>query len=138
MTLLSGKIVIITGASADIGYETAKLFAREGAKVVVGARRQSELDALVAEITEAGGSAVAGAGDVKDEAFAKALVELTVDQFGGLDIALNNASMLDPVGISVPDIPPAEWDNTPATNLTSAFLGANIRFPRCSNGKAVR
>ena len=55
MTLISGKIAIITGASAGIGYETAKLFAHEGAKVVVGARRQSELDSLVAEITEAGG-----------------------------------------------------------------------------------
>lgn len=55
---------------------TAKLFAREGAKVVVAARCQAELDALVKEITQAGGHAVALAGDVKDEAYAHALVEL--------------------------------------------------------------
>jgi NAD(P)-dependent dehydrogenase (short-subunit alcohol dehydrogenase family) len=88
MAILSGKVAIVTGASVDIGYATAKLFAREGARVVVGARRQPELNALVAEIVEAGGSAVALAGDVKDEAFAKALVELALHQFGGLDIAL--------------------------------------------------
>ncbi len=129
MTLLSDKVAIITGASAGIGYETGKLFAREGAKVVVGARRQAELDALVVEITEAGGSAVARAGDVKDEAFAKALVELAVHQFGGLDIALNNAGTLGQMGISVPDMPLAEWDNTLATSLSSAFLGAKYQIP---------
>ena len=129
MTLLSDKVAIITGASAGIGYETGKLFAREGAKVVVGARRQAELDALVAEITEAGGSAVARAGDVKDEAFAKALVELAVHQFGGLDIALNNAGTLGQMGMSVPDMPLAEWDNTLATSLSSAFLGAKYQIP---------
>jgi NADP-dependent 3-hydroxy acid dehydrogenase YdfG len=74
LKLLSGKVAIITGASAGIGYETAKLFAREGAKVVVGARRQSELNALAAEIDDCGGTAVALAGDVKDETYAKALV----------------------------------------------------------------
>ena len=129
MTLLSDRVAIITGASAGIGYETAKLFAREGAKVVVGARRQAELEALVAEITEAGGSAIARAGDVKDEAFAEALVELAVNQFGGLDIAFNNASTLGPFGTPVPDISLAEWDHTLATNLTSAFLGAKYQIP---------
>src|SRR5258705_9486847 len=91
MTILSGKTAIITGASAGIGYAAAKLFAREGAKVVVGARRQRELNVLIAEIAEASGSAAALAGDVKDEAFAKALVELATSKFGGLDIAFNNA-----------------------------------------------
>ena len=129
MTILSGKVAIITGASAGIGYETARLFAHEGAKVVAAARRQPELDALVAEIIESGGSAVALAGDVKDETFAKALVNLAVSQFGGLDIALNNASTLGPFGVPVPDMPLVEWDNTLATNLTSAFLGAKYQIP---------
>ena len=129
MTLLSGKVAIVTGASAGIGYETAKLFAREGAKVVVAARRQAELTALVAEIAETDGQAVALAGDVKDEEFARTLVELAVQEFGGLDIALNNASTLGPFGVSVPDIPLTEWDNTLATNLTSAFLGAKYQIP---------
>ena len=129
MALLSGKIAIVTGASVGIGYATAKLFAREGAKVVVGARRQPELNALVAEIIEAGGSAAALAGDVKDEAFAKSLVELAISQFGGLDIGFNNAATLGEGGLSVPDMPLAEWDNTLATSLTSAFLGAKYQIP---------
>jgi NADP-dependent 3-hydroxy acid dehydrogenase YdfG len=80
MKLLVGKVAIITGASAGIGCATAKLFAREGAKIVVGARRQPELNALVAEIVEAGGSAVALGGDVRDEAFAKALVDMATSE----------------------------------------------------------
>ena len=110
MKLLLGKVAIITGASAGIGYETAKLFAREGAKVVVGARRQAELNALAAEIAEYGGTAAALAGDVKDEAYAKALVELATSKFGGLDIALNNAGTLGELGVSVPQMALSEWE----------------------------
>ena len=129
MTLLSGKVAIITGASAGIGYATAKLFALEGAEVAVGARRQPELNALVAAITEAGGSAVALAGDVRDEAYAKALVELATSKFGGVDIALNNAGTLGKMGVSVPDMALADWEETLATSLGSAFLGAKYQIP---------
>ncbi|WP_253937832.1 SDR family NAD(P)-dependent oxidoreductase [Dickeya dadantii] len=87
---LSDKIAIITGASSGIGYATTKRFAQEGAHVVVGVRRQPELNALIEEITRASGHAVALAGDVKSEAFAKVLVELAMDCFGGLDIAFNS------------------------------------------------
>jgi NAD(P)-dependent dehydrogenase (short-subunit alcohol dehydrogenase family) len=129
MELLVGKVAIITGASAGIGYETAKLFAREGAKVVVGARRQAELNALAAEIAEYGGTAAALAGDVKDEAYAKALVELATNKFGGLDIAFDNAGTLGELGVSVPEMALSEWENTLATSLTSAFLGAKYQIP---------
>ena len=129
MNLLSGRIAIITGASTGIGYATAKLFAREGAKIVVGARRQVELNALVAEIAEGGDSAVALAGDVREEAFAKALVELATSRFGGLDIAFNNAGTLGKPGISVPDLSLTDWEDTIATSLSSAFLGAKYQIP---------
>jgi len=129
MKLLSGKVAIITGASAGIGCATAKLFAREGAKIVAGARRQPELNALIAEIVEAGGSAVALAGDVRDEAFAKALVDIATSKFGGIDIAFNNAGTLGKLGLSVPDMPLVDWEVTLATSLGSAFLGAKYQIP---------
>src|SRR5688572_8895994 len=94
MNALANKVAIITGASSGIGYASAKLFAKEGAKLVVGARRQRELDGLVGEIVGAGGTAVALTGDVKDEAYARALVELATSRFGGLDVAFNNAGTL--------------------------------------------
>jgi NAD(P)-dependent dehydrogenase (short-subunit alcohol dehydrogenase family) len=128
MTLLADKVAIVTGASSGIGYATAKLFARERAKVVVAARRQAELDALVAEIEAAGGHAVALAGDVKDEAFAKALVEEAVGRFGGLDVAFNNAGILGEMAPTT-DLSLAGWTETIATNLTSAFLGAKYQAP---------
>ncbi|TPJ44151.1 SDR family oxidoreductase [Mesorhizobium sp. B2-5-4] len=128
MLALSNKIAIVTGASSGIGHATAKLFAEEGAKLVISARRQTELDALAAEIEDAGGTAVALAGDVIDETYAKALVELAVGSFGGLDIALNNAGSVGPMG-PVPDMSAQTWHGTMDTNLTSAFLGAKYQIP---------
>jgi NAD(P)-dependent dehydrogenase (short-subunit alcohol dehydrogenase family) len=127
MNSLTGKVALITGASSGIGYASAKLFAREGASVVVGARRQAELDALVAEIEESGGRAVAVAGDVKDEAYASALVEAAVSKFGGLDVAFNNAGATGPGDILTLSL--SDWENTVRTNLTSAFLGAKYQLP---------
>jgi len=128
MSALSNKVAIITGASAGIGYATARRFAREGAKVVVAARRQPELEALVEEIIQAGGHAVALAGDARDEGLAEALVELAISRFGGLDIAFNNAGTIGEIG-ATPDMSLSAWENTINTNLTSAFLGAKHQIP---------
>ncbi len=123
MDVLVNKVAIVTGASSGIGRATAELFAREGARVGVSARRQSELDALVTQIERAGGTAVALAGDVRDEGLAKDLVATAVERFGGLDIAFNNAGATGQMG-PVQEMSVEAWRETLETNLTSAFLGA--------------
>lgn len=128
MNVLQDKVAIVTGASSGIGRATAKLFASEGAKVVVAARRGPVLDELVSEIAADGGVAVAHAGDNRDEACAAALVDLAVREFDGLDIAFNNAGILGEMG-PVMEVTPAGWRDTLETNLTSAFLGARQQIP---------
>jgi NAD(P)-dependent dehydrogenase (short-subunit alcohol dehydrogenase family) len=128
VTALADKTAIITGASSGIGRATAILFAREGANLVLAARRKPELDALVAEIEALGRKAVAVAGDVKDEALAETLVATARDRFGGLDIAFNNAGTLGEMG-PAPGVSTQGWRDTLETNLTSAFLGAKYQIP---------
>lgn len=123
MPRLSGKVAIVTGASSGIGRATAKLFAQEGAKVVVGARRQAQLDELVAEIEAEGGEALALAGDVQSETYAKDLVAAAVKQFGRLDIGFNNAGTAGVVSPGA-EIAAQDWSETIAVNLTGAFFGA--------------
>ncbi|MFV1984818.1 MAG: SDR family oxidoreductase [Thiohalomonadales bacterium] len=128
MNILQNKVAIVTGASSGIGRATAILFAQEGAKVIVAARRQHELDTLVEEIQQAAGEAKALAGDVKSEAYAKALVDLAIQEYGGLDIAFNNAGILG-VSDSTPNVSLDAWNETIEANLTSAFLGAKYQLP---------
>ena len=125
---LDGKTAIVTGASSGIGRAIATLFAAEGAKVVVAARRRELLDGLVREIEAAGGTACALAGDVSEESHAKALVDEAQARYGGLDIAVNNAGVLGPMA-PTPDVTRDAWDATMATNLTSAFLGVKYQIP---------
>ena len=128
MNVLNDKVAVVTGASSGIGRATALLFANEGAKLVVTARRQKELDELVDDIAAAGGEAIAHAGDVKDEACAQTLVALAIREFGGLDIAFNNAGTLGEMGPAT-NVSLAGWRDALETNLTSAFLGAKYQVP---------
>ena len=125
---LDGKTAIVTGASSGIGRAIATLFAAEGARVIVAARRRELLDDLVQEIEAAGGTACALAGDVSGEPFARALVDEAASRYGGLDIAVNNAGVLGPMA-PTPDVTREAWDDTMATNLTSAFLAAKYQIP---------
>jgi NAD(P)-dependent dehydrogenase (short-subunit alcohol dehydrogenase family) len=128
MNALTNKVAIVTGASSGIGYATALLFAQQGAKLVVSARRQTELGKLVARIEAGGGVAIAVAGDVKDEALAEKLVATAIERFGGLDVAFNNAGSTGAMGPTA-EMPLNKWQDTIDTNLTSAFLGAKHQAP---------
>ncbi|MCT7377711.1 SDR family oxidoreductase [Chelativorans salis] len=128
MFSLTGKVVIVSGASSGIGRAAARLFAEEGAKVIASARRKAELDALVAEIREAGGEAEALPGDVADEAHAAALVAHAIERFGGLYVAFNNAGIVGRMA-PAPELDRADWEEVLNVNLTAAFLAAKHQIP---------
>ncbi|MEM9421984.1 MAG: SDR family oxidoreductase, partial [Pseudomonadota bacterium] len=120
--------------SSGIGAAAAQLFADEGANVVLGARRQTELNAQCTKITERDGTAVALAGDVTDEAYSKALVDLALDKFGCLDGAFNNAGILGELS-SIPEMASSNWAEVLDTNLTSAFYAAKYQIPAMIENK---
>jgi NAD(P)-dependent dehydrogenase (short-subunit alcohol dehydrogenase family) len=133
---LQHKTIIITGASSGIGAAAAQLFAAEGARVVLGARRLDALERVAADIARQGGQAAVLAGDVRDEAFAQGLVNLAVSRFGSLDGAFNNAGVIGELA-PTPEMPLAAWNEVIAVNLTSAFLAAKAQIPVLGRGGSI-
>ena len=119
---LDGKVAIITGGGTGIGAATARLFADEGARVVVTGRRPEPLAAVAEEV---GGLAVAG--DTGDRAHVEAAVAATVHHFGGIDI-LVAAAGISPAG-SVGDIEDDAWRTTLDTNLTGPLMMSRAVLP---------
>jgi NAD(P)-dependent dehydrogenase (short-subunit alcohol dehydrogenase family) len=118
---LTDKVAIITGGSRGIGRSIALAFADAGAKVVVASRKQEGVDGVAAEIEKQGGTALAIACHVGNEEDVTALVERTVDAFGGVDIALNNAATNPHFGPLI-TATASLWDKILEVNLRSAFF----------------
>ena len=120
MGRLGGKVAVVTGASSGIGEGTAELFAKEGATVVLTARRADKLDALVQKIEKEGGRALAVPGDVRKLEDVKNVVAQAMAAFGKIDILVNNAGMLDR---HMPTIRTSDelWNDVIATDLTGVF-----------------
>lgn len=125
---LKNKTIIVTGASSGIGSAAALLFASEGANVILGARRKSELETLVGQITQSNGKASSLVGDVTDEAYSKALADLALEKYGALDGAFNNAGIMGEM-VPVSTMETANWNAVIATNLSSAFYAAKAQIP---------
>ena len=92
--MVENKVVIITGASSGIGEATAKLLAKQGARLVLAARREDRLQTLQKEIEELGGKAVYQVTDVTDSAQVEELAKLAQDTFGSVDVLVNNAGLM--------------------------------------------
>jgi NAD(P)-dependent dehydrogenase (short-subunit alcohol dehydrogenase family) len=125
---LTSKNVIVTAATSGIGEAIARLCAARGAAVVLSGRRESKLAEVAADITRAGGRAIAVAGDVTDEDHARKLVETAVERLGGLDAAVNTVGGVGEAG-PLAGMSLAGWRATLDLNLTSAFLGAKHQVP---------
>ena len=95
MSRLEGKTAIITGANSGVGAATALRFAKEGANVVISARRAEALEAVAAKITEAGGKVLCIPSDISKDEDCKALAAAAMEKFGAIDILVNNAGVLD-------------------------------------------
>jgi len=130
---LDGKVAIITGASSGIGAVAGRLFAREGAAVVLAARREAELDDLAEEISASGGKALAVRTDVADAKSVEALVKRTVDSFGRLDIAFNNAGVESGIKPLI-EYSEEEFDRVIAINLKGVFLCMKYEIPKMLAG----
>jgi NAD(P)-dependent dehydrogenase (short-subunit alcohol dehydrogenase family) len=119
---IKGKVALVTGASAGIGRATAMAFSDEGAKVVVAARRSEQGEETAELIRRRGGTAVFIRADVSKAADVEALVEKTVETYGSLDLACNNAGIAGPHLVFTADFPEQEWDTIIATNLKGVWL----------------
>ncbi|HEY7356993.1 MAG TPA: SDR family oxidoreductase, partial [Ktedonobacterales bacterium] len=124
---LAGEIAIVTGASSGIGAATARELARQGASVVLAARRADELDVQARAIKTAGGEAVAIPTDVADPAQLTRLVEQTIERFGRVDILVNNAGFGsgEPLAATTPEL----ITQMVNVNLLSAMLLSRAVLP---------
>ena len=125
MTDLTGQTALITGASRGIGAETARAFAAAGANVVLAARSADALQALAAEI---GAQARAISCDVSNYAQVAAAVQMAVETFGGLDILIGNAGVIEPIA-RLEDSDPEGWGTVIDINLKGVYHGMRAALP---------
>jgi NADP-dependent 3-hydroxy acid dehydrogenase YdfG len=134
MSNIADKVVVITGASSGLGESTAKLLARHGAKVVVGARRKDRIDAVVNEISAAGGKAVGFAVDVTKRIEVEALIKGAIESFGRVDVLVNNAGIMPiaPIGL----LKVEEWDQQIDINIKGVLYGVAAVLPQMQKQKS--
>jgi NADP-dependent 3-hydroxy acid dehydrogenase YdfG len=131
---ISAKVVVITGASSGLGEATARLLAKQGALVVLGARRADRIDALAHELTAAGGKALSVATDVRDREQVKRLVDTAVKSFGRIDVMLNNAGVMPLAPLE--RLKTDEWDQMIDVNFKGVLNGIAAALPYMKEQKS--
>ncbi len=128
MKTLKDKVAIVTGGGSGIGRATSELFAKEGAKIVVSDIDEKKGNDVVAAITKAGGEAIFVKADTSSATDNENLVKKAVEKFGGLHIAVNNAGIGGPLGLTG-DYPIDGWEKVIDINLSGVFYGMRYQIP---------
>jgi NAD(P)-dependent dehydrogenase (short-subunit alcohol dehydrogenase family) len=126
MNKLDGKVALVTGANKGIGKGIARGLARAGARLVMAARGEAQLNAAAAEVRALGSAALAVATDVTNESAVETLFARAIEQFGRLDILVNNAGAFD--GGPIDELSTEAWDKVIAVNLRGPFLCTRAAF----------
>lgn len=126
--LLKEQVAFISGASSGIGEATARLFAKEGARVGVHGRHQKDVEAVVASIRADGGEALPLIADMRDAAAVRVAVDTLAQHYGRLDIAFANAG-INGVWAPIDDLTVEEFDETVAINLRGTFITVKFAYP---------
>ena len=133
MNAIANKVVVITGASSGLGEATARLLAKRGARLVLGARRLERLEKLAAEIAAAGGEAIAHATDVARRADVEKLIQAAHDKFGRVDVLVNNAGIMPMAAMSKLKVD--EWDRMIDVNIKGVLYGIAAVLPGMRTNK---
>lgn len=136
LTPITGRSVVVTGASKGIGKGIARVFGRAGAKVLVVARNEAEAQASADEINASGGTASAFSADVRELSSMEAMAQAAVDRHGGLDILCANAGIFPQSKIV--DMSSDEWDLVLSTNLKGSFNSVKACIPHLKKSDGGR
>lgn len=131
---LEGKVAIVTGGATGIGEAICRTFAREGAKVVVNGLSDDPIADVVTAILDDGGVAIPFAGDVSDDTQARACVDAAIDEYGALDVLINNAGVLL-VAAETDQMPLDKFDEHVRSNIRTAFLMTKHALPHLRKTK---
>ena len=134
--MLRGKVAMITGASRGLGRALALACAREGARLIINSRDASSLDPVAGEAREAGAEVLAIPADVSRSTHVALLVNTAVEQFGRIDVLINNAGLLGP-RVPIEEYPEDEWRRVLDANLTAPFLLVRAAIPRMPEGGSI-
>ena len=137
MSDVQGKVVLVTGGSAGIGKASALAFGEQGYKVVISGRRIEPGEETVQAITRAGGDAFFVQADMSVEKDVEALINKTIEHYGRLDYAFNNAGV-EGAGKALTDVAEGEWDRVLDNNLKSVWLSMKYEIPHMKdNGGSI-
>lgn len=128
------KVVVITGASSGIGEASAELLAKDGAKLVLGARRENLLKEISEKVEKLGGQAVYQSTDVTDDDQVESLAKLAIDKFGRIDVWINNAGIMPQSILSEKKI--QDWNNMIDINIKGTLYGIGAAIPYMDKQKS--